>query len=92
MTSVAEIEALADDPQADPRERIADPQAVVDMRDAPYLARLALLQRWRALVADDPPALIDVDAALKALQVGAGTWQDEPEEAPPAWGYGKPKS
>lgn len=91
MTLAAKIEALAADETTDPRRHFADPQVVVDARDAPYLARLNLLQRWRAAASDGAAALGEVDAALKSLQVGAGTWQDAPEEAPGAWGYGKQK-
>jgi|AACY02.2.fsa_nt_gi hypothetical protein len=75
--------------EEDPRAWFADIQAIVEC-DAPYLTRLAVLQRWRAVAVregdDDEKKL--ADDAILALEQGAALGEDAPEEAPPAWGYG----
>lgn len=79
------IEDCLADETCDPRAHFDEPQHVVDQVDAPYQARLDLLQRWRRLAGPDDP---QVTAALEALESGPALGFDQPEGAPPGWGYG----
>jgi hypothetical protein len=89
-TAARRIKALVAETDADPRAHFADPQGVADARDAPYEARLDLLQRWRRLEGDGAQEG-DVAAAIRSLEAGAELEQDEPAQAPGTWGYGAPK-
>jgi hypothetical protein len=76
----ADIPALAADQAADPRRSFDDPMALADA-DAPYEARLRLLQRWRALAVrehgDGSDAAEAAQSALTALEGRAELEQDE---------------
>ena len=74
---------------ADPARWFDEPQAVVESGGT-YLERLSVLHRWRAVAGKTGDEALGkaVDESILALEQGAATGTDEPEEAPPAWGYG----
>ena len=75
----------------DPSSVFSDPVAIVEITDLPYEVRLKLLQRWAALVKDDPSQHLTrerIIGATMALQSGAKLKVDRPEGSPLEHGYG----
>ena len=90
--AVGVIGRLAAQQTPDPRRDFADPLSVVHATGARYEDRLAVLQSWRARLAEeaepDPGRVEAVADAIRALEQGAALRQDQPAEAPKTWGYG----
>lgn len=86
MSIVDDIRSLASDAESDPRPRFASPMQIAEAQDAPYEARLRLLQRWRSLAVRDHGQGSAEEAAARdavtALESGAKLDQDRPEGAP----------
>ena len=75
----------------DPSAVFSDPVAIVEIIDLPYEVRLKLLQRWAALVKDDPSQHLTQEriiGATMALQSGAKLKVDRPGGSPDEHGYG----
>ena len=90
--AVGVIRRLATQPAPDPRREFENPLSIVHATEARYEDRLAVLQSWRARLAEeadpDPDAEEAVADAIRALEQGAALRQDQPDEAPKTWGYG----
>jgi hypothetical protein len=69
----------------------AGPLEIVDRTDLDYADRLAMLQEWKAELAQTgapQEAQDELQGAIQALEMGAAVQDDAPEEAPEDHGYG----